>query len=311
MDRLFHYPRTFTTNVTTLPCISHNDESRSVPLFEAIANGCTGVEADIYLRHGHVLVGHRRRELTIERTVGNMYISPLMQVMKRVKHTRPRDAGIFDEDRKQTLILMFDFKEDEDADKLFRALEIELDPLRQAHVLSRVEDGKFVPGVITAVISGSAPFHLIKSSRAHDIFFDAPLRWIWKDRSAGAGGSAESTRQARAGSGQGYGGTKDVTNAQVFDQTNSYFASMSFAHSYWPPMFGLTKRQKKEMQEQVEAAHAQGLYVRYWGTYDWPWTRIRERLWRFFDNIGVDIWNVNDLAWFSKGLWRDQSWEQH
>lgn len=293
--------------IKPLPCISHNDESRSVPLFEAISNGCTGVEADIYLRNGNqVLVGHRQFWLTAERTVSNMYISPLAQIVSRIEGKPANEVGVFDRDPKKSLVMMFDFKERGTADDLYRALEVELKPLRELKALSHVEDGAFVASAITIVVSGDAPFQMIKQSTTNDIFFDSPLRWIWKDHSSSLDADAESSPEARAGSGQGYGGTEELKNAHEFDDTNSYFASMSFAHSYWPPLFGLSKIQKKEMKEQVEAAHAHGLKVRYWGTYDWPWTKIRERLWRFFGEAKVDIWNVDDLAWYSKDLWRKE-----
>ncbi|KAL8947372.1 MAG: hypothetical protein Q9222_006338 [Ikaeria aurantiellina] len=43
------WPTDFSRDITPIPCHSHNDYWRRVPLYDALAAGCTGVEADVWL----------------------------------------------------------------------------------------------------------------------------------------------------------------------------------------------------------------------------------------------------------------------
>lgn len=73
-----------------MPCHSHNDYWRAVPLFEALALGCAGVEADIYLpaKAGSesLLVGHTPSSLTQDRTLQNLYIGPLITILENLNN---------------------------------------------------------------------------------------------------------------------------------------------------------------------------------------------------------------------------------
>ena len=46
-----------TNDVTPIPCHSHNDYWRRVPLYDALRWGCTGVEADVWLFDEDLYVG--------------------------------------------------------------------------------------------------------------------------------------------------------------------------------------------------------------------------------------------------------------
>ena len=49
----------FSRDIVPKKCHSHNDYWRSVPLFSALAAGCTSVEADVWLAEdGALLVSH-------------------------------------------------------------------------------------------------------------------------------------------------------------------------------------------------------------------------------------------------------------
>lgn len=74
-----------TQKTIPIPCHSHNDYWRDKPLFDAIHAGCTSVEAEIWLDDSNeaLQVGHSHRELSQNRTLRNMYIDPLLNLLDR------------------------------------------------------------------------------------------------------------------------------------------------------------------------------------------------------------------------------------
>lgn len=102
-EGLSHYPTDFTRDVVPIPCHSHNDYWRRVPLFEAIHYGCTGVEADVWLFDDELFVGHNLGSLTKNRTLRKMYIDPLLDILDHQNPSTPFNnssrQGVFDEDQ--------------------------------------------------------------------------------------------------------------------------------------------------------------------------------------------------------------------
>ena len=294
------------TNFTTkgirpLPCLSHNDESREIPLFTGLSYGCTAVEADIWLRGDELLVGHDANKLKDDQTLRNMYLRPLQSILEGKTGQSNVKERIYDERAEyKPFVLMLDFKsQGPDGADTLKALEHALHPLRQTDLLSHfdVDTDTVVWRPLMIVASGDVPFDKLTSRTFNyhrDIFFDAPLRWMWEDKT----GRPQEGR--KPGKGQGRAGTAHLDSAEVFGSHNSYYASMSFKSLYWPPLFGLADWQKQEIREQVEGAHKQGLKVRYWGTYDWALrgSGLR-RLWRQLIELGVDVINVDDLRGFA------------
>src|SRR4051812_6754640 len=83
---------------------AHNDYLHSRPLFDALDNGFTSVEADIYLVDGNLLVGHNRDALKPERTLESLYLAPLAErVHQNGGHVYPNTTRFF---------LLIDIKDD-------------------------------------------------------------------------------------------------------------------------------------------------------------------------------------------------------
>lgn len=74
-----------TQDVVPIPCHSHNDYWRAVPLFDALHAGCTSVEADLWLLPGdhEIYVGHDRGSLSDRRTLRGMYLNPIHDLLRR------------------------------------------------------------------------------------------------------------------------------------------------------------------------------------------------------------------------------------
>ena len=82
-----HYPTDATRNIHLIPCHSHNEYWRRVPLFDAVHARCTSVEADVWLfkdRNNELYVGHDTASLTPERTLASLYVNPLVDLLDRM-----------------------------------------------------------------------------------------------------------------------------------------------------------------------------------------------------------------------------------
>ena len=65
-----------------LPAYAHNDYVNQPPLLEALESGYAGVEADVFLVGGRLLVGHEAAALRVDRTLKSLYLEPLRQVQR-------------------------------------------------------------------------------------------------------------------------------------------------------------------------------------------------------------------------------------
>ncbi|OAG02967.1 uncharacterized protein CC84DRAFT_1096648 [Paraphaeosphaeria sporulosa] len=294
-----------TRNVKPIHCHSHNDYWRRVPLYEALRWGCTGVEADVWLfpeRSDKLFVGHSTRDLTIDNTFGSMYVDPLMRIVDQQNtpntpfETVSKSGlknGVFEMDPTQTVVLLVDFKNDGHA--LYPVVSSQLEPLRQKGYLSYYDGHTIVPGPITIVATGNAPFDLVTRNSTHrDIFFDAPLAGL-------SPLSSQTTDHAskRAG-GQGTVGT---TPLSTFDLTNSYYASVDFKKAVGWCWFGRVSATQRELiRAQIRAAKERGLKSRYWGAPKWP-VGVRNMVWRVLVEESVDYLNGDDLREMTRGDW--------
>lgn len=294
-EGLADYPTDATRDVLPIPCHSHNDYWRRIPLFDAISWGCTGVEADVWQMHGEdeLLVGHSKSSLTRKRTFRSLYITPLMKLLDSMNPTtdfaETSGHGVFDEVPEQTLVLLVDFKTD--GEKLFPIVEDQLSPLRENDYLSHWDGKDFVSRAVTVVGTGNAPFDmLIANTTYRDIFFDAPIDVFYD------GATSSLTRR-----GQGDTGTARTT-PDSFNSSNSYYASVSFDSSIGLPYGDLSARQLELLRGQIKGAHARGLKARYWETPAWP-TSLRNHVWQVLMDEGADMLNVDHLEAAAKFDW--------
>lgn len=141
-----------------IPCHSHNDYWREVPLFSALHAGCTGVEADVWLKDGELYIGHDTASLQRECTFRSLYVDPLVKILER-QNTPSRlytghNNGVFDADPTQTLTLLEDVKTD--GHETWPVVMKQLDALREKGWLRFFQDGKLHDGPVTLVGTGNA-----------------------------------------------------------------------------------------------------------------------------------------------------------
>ncbi|RWA05629.1 hypothetical protein EKO27_g9479 [Xylaria grammica] len=227
------WPLDSLNSVLPTPCHSHNDYDRDIPVFEALSAGCIGMEADVWLFAGDLVLGHILP--TPGRTFQAQYVNPLKTIIDH------NGGSVYKSRPSQTLVLLVDFKTS-DAGTL-DAVVTALEPLRQAGYLSRLEGGVLVKRAVTVVASGSAPFDRINNGDGipdRDVFYDANL---------GALGGSTYTSQ------------------------NSYVASADFQDAVGEAKTAiLTSAQMDTIANHVSQAHEKGLVARYWnlpGEYLW------------------------------------------
>jgi hypothetical protein len=267
------WPEDFSQGITPVQCHSHNDYWRSVPLYEAIAAGCTGVEADIWLEGSDLLVGHKKRSLSPDRTLKSLYIDPLIKILSNLNANSSANssAGIFDVDPTTSLSLVIDIKSDGDA--TWPILLDQLAPLRSGGWLSHWNGTSktLVRGPVTVVGTGNTVFDLVVAEEDRYVFFDAPLN--------------------------------DLAGNSTYTLENSYYASVSLKKAVgvvWP--WGPTDDQKQAMQKMISAASERGLLSRFWNIPSWP-VSLRMSLWRFLVDSGVGMLNVDDVVEATRWNW--------
>ncbi|KAL9023398.1 MAG: hypothetical protein Q9196_007227 [Gyalolechia fulgens] len=335
---LSSWPTDFSRGILPIPCHSHNDYWRRVPLFSAIEAGCISVEADVWLFDEELYVGHSLASLTPNRTLASLYVDPLVSILEKqnpTTHFHPDGTkshhGVFDTDPEQPLALLIDFKTSGSA--LFPYVVSSLEPLRSRGYLSYHNGSQIVSGPIVVIGTGNTPFNLVASnvSNPHqDIFFDAPLERMWEgapgeiaptapkpgpplygadiDVSMPEPAVAEPPQQSASNDmGQGKSGVPDSSDA--YTEENSIYASASFTQVIGHVLLGeLSETQMALIRGHIRGAHGRGLKVRYWELPFWP-IGLRNYVWDVLVKEGVDILNVDDLKaateldWTKKTGW--------
>ncbi|TEY84155.1 hypothetical protein BOTCAL_0020g00300 [Botryotinia calthae] len=264
----------FTKDIVPLSCHSHNDYWRPVPLFEALAAGCIGVEADIWLNikdgSDDLLVGHSLKSLRDDRTLQNLYIKPLITILEYQNNDSAESDGgssnsngVFQSSPNTTLTLLLDLKSS--GSDLWPWVNQELEALRSKGWLtnwSNPTDKINWSPIIVVATEKKAPFDLLISNTTYrDIFYDAPL--------------------------------EDIANSK-YDESNSYYArvSMSTLGKIWFRKF--SSSQLNQIKTQVALVNAKGLKARYWDTPALP-AIFREYIWGILVENGVGMLNVDEF----------------
>lgn len=264
---------------------------RPVPLFDALAAGCTSVEADVWLDSelkDDLYVGHTRKSLQRDRTLNALYIDPLLAILNemnapanlssspqnaRAANTTTVLAGVFETFPAKAITLLIDLKTA--SEPTFPTLLAALQPLlRQNYLTTWTAERGLIPGPITVVGTGNTDFTSAILGRDNTaprlVFFDAPLATL---------GALDPEEE----------------DGNDYNTTNSLYASVSYAAAIGKPFLGfMTPGQMMEVRRQIKAAGEKGLRSRYWDTPSWP-KGTEEGVWDVLVKEGVGILSVDDL----------------
>ncbi|KAK6386149.1 Altered inheritance of mitochondria protein 6 [Exophiala oligosperma] len=293
-----------TAGVQPIMCHSHNDYFRAEPLYQAIRAGCTSVEADLWHVDGELYVAHTMPAIRQDRTLKSLYLEQLQDILDHQNRVPPfigsasaEIHGVFAAHPEQSLILLMDFKNDPTL--MWHRLSADIAPLRERNYLTFFNGTTVVPGPVTLVVSGNAPFdHVVANSTYRDIFYDAPLG-LMSPLSLPETPSPPSTNvdEHRRNI------SSPLGNPDMYSSANSYFASVSFVRSIgYPWHSSLSKLQLERLRQQIHGAHARGLKVRYWGIPAWP-VGVRNYIWRVLVREGVDYLSADNIDAVTKENW--------
>jgi len=148
---------------------AHNDYHHKRPLYEALGNGYTYIEADIYLWRNQLIVAHVIPQLRLHKTLESLYLAPLFNCINGTdrKNTIP-DAPI---------TLMIDIKSG--SEPTYQALAALLEKYHE--ILSEYHDGQIIQRQVTIVITGHKPIALLKAQQSRLAFIDEDLMQVQKD----------------------------------------------------------------------------------------------------------------------------------
>lgn len=142
---------------------AHNDYEHDRPLLDALSQGFTSIEADVYLINGELLVAHYQKDVQPDRTLESLYLKPLFDRYQLAKKNDQKDL--------HPITLLVDFKNQGAA--TYRVLIEQLK--KYSAMLSSEQDGKFTAGAVTVIISGDRPIEQIKSSNPRFVGIDGRL----------------------------------------------------------------------------------------------------------------------------------------
>jgi hypothetical protein len=148
---------------------AHNDYWHKHPLYDALNNGFTHVEADVYLREGKMVVTHILPMFNMNKTLEKLYLDPLQSCINGTneKAVCPNFP----------IMLMIDIKSE--ANSTYKALKVIFN--KYSSILSSYNNGVFTPRQITVVITGHKPVALIKSETNRMAFIDEDLMHVKQD----------------------------------------------------------------------------------------------------------------------------------
>jgi hypothetical protein len=152
---------------------AHNDYRHKHPLFDALENGYTNIEADIFLENKKIIVAHVNPFFRWNKTLEILYLKPLFERITM-------NGGQVYKGYADPVILMIDVKTG--ANNTYTALKPLLE--KYSSILSSYDHGKIQQRAITVVLSGHKPYGMIKSEENRFAFIDEDLRRTDQDTTA-------------------------------------------------------------------------------------------------------------------------------
>jgi hypothetical protein len=139
---------------------AHNDYVHSRPLLDALDAGFCGIEADIHLVDGKLLVGHDSESLRPERTLAALYLDPLH---KRVRANRGKVYPSGPE-----VLLLIDIKTE--AGPTYRTLRSLLPNYKD--MLTAFTSNSIRTNAVTIILSGNRPMEIVSNETTRLVAID-------------------------------------------------------------------------------------------------------------------------------------------
>lgn len=146
---------------------AHNDYWQKRPLWDALDNGYTHIEVDIFKVADEFVVAHLIPFFRQGKTLESMYLQPLYERIQKNK-------GYVYPGYSQPITLMVDIKLN--GESTYRSLKRLLKRYRS--ILTSYENGVLHERQVTVVLSGSKPFQQLPTEKIRYAFIDEDLKKI-------------------------------------------------------------------------------------------------------------------------------------
>ena len=207
---------------------AHNDYEHDRPLHDALGEGFTSVEADIFLVGGELLVAHDPEDLDPARTLTSLYLEPLRE------RVLDNHGGVYRGFRGFQLLI--DIKTE--GEPTYAALDALLREPRYAFLWTTYRYGHVRTRAVTAVVSGNRPRATMEAQRTRVAFYDGRIA---NQSDLGPGSDARLT-------------------PLVSDNWTNLFS--------WRGVGTMPAAEKAKLRDIVRTAHRAGQRVRFWATPD-------------------------------------------
>ncbi|GAB5554927.1 MAG: phosphatidylinositol-specific phospholipase C/glycerophosphodiester phosphodiesterase family protein [Saprospiraceae bacterium] len=153
---------------------AHNDYEHNRPLFDALAQGFTSIEVDVYLVDDEIYVYHDLpKTVSPNRTLRKLYLEPLEQ---RIQQNGGQVYAAYE----VTFFLMIDIKKNGPA--VYQKLKEQLQPYQS--MLTTYKGKNKIPGPVTIFLSGDRPIKTLLSESNRLMALDGRPKDIGKGISA-------------------------------------------------------------------------------------------------------------------------------
>src|ERR1700743_702598 len=183
---------------------AHNDYRHKHPLYDALDNGFTNIEADIFLEDTSLVVAHVFPFFRWEKPLKKLSLKPLYE---QVMHNEGKVYPGYD----KPVILMIDIKTG--ANNTYKALEKLLQ--KYSTMLTSYDSGKVTYRAVTVVLSGHKPYKLLENQQTRFAFIDEDLRKVSRDTSTTNVFSMASCKYSRLLKWSGKGSIPDLEKRKL------------------------------------------------------------------------------------------------
>lgn len=241
---------------------AHNDYENPRPLLDALEQGFTSVEADVYVAPlpagtpgalaavTGLYVAHDPQDIRPERTLAALYLEPLKALAAENSGCILKDCAQF--------YLLIDAKTE--AETTYAAIEAEL--AKYDAVFARYENGGVRPGAVIVTLSGNRPLATMRAATSRYTFYDGRFSDL--------------------------DSTEPVTLMPLISDSWT-------THFGWDGSGAMPADQKATLIDAIAKSHARGRRVRLYNVPDAPGAG-RENIWRELLAADQDQINTDDLA---------------
>ena len=155
----------FAQSIPLPNAFAHIDYSHKHPLYDALENGYTNIEADVFLSGKSLVVAHINPFFKSHRKLEKLYLQPLLEAAMN------NDGRIYPKYDKP-ITLLIDIKSD--GNETYKALKPLLE--KYSSILTSYDNGVVTERAVTVVLSGHKPYDILKNEYSRLVFIDKDLR---------------------------------------------------------------------------------------------------------------------------------------